>query len=546
MRFQNPKTICLHFFLILFCFQKLQAKNIDELYQNINVTNEWLKTKINYEVCSFNDRFYLGCIMAINKIAVTINPNWTVVPAKNINQQKVIFSYSDLAIIETVNQNPIFTFEQLFKTSQEKNKNFISNFKQLSDNFIKKPNASFDIILNQLLNYDKTKITEFLLLKSFNNFLQVAIDPHSHLMSNKDFENMKVSSSDETNRNIEFSTVKTDQGLKVISIPSESKNSPTELQINDIIVEINDINLASTLYTQSLEILKNSVNKKINIVVLRQQNKLKLTLDLKSGNQQVVQLDSLRLNKKNVGYIKLVNFTFENSCYLISDFIQKQDPSLGGYILDLRENPGGFTKIAQCIGGLFIGKDKVLFYTGNFLSPTVPTVLNPEKTTQEQVTQKPLVILINSNSASASEIMAAGIKDYNRGLIIGTNSFGKGTFQGVFNYFENKELKQVSTVGYFYSPNGHSNQLTGVSPDLMIYKNKIPNEYEKWPITEANSYLYPLSAPSIKVSPVNSMKLNKFDSKCIEQNESLYDITSKSYEKRDFQLLMGLSAIDCM
>jgi carboxyl-terminal processing protease len=192
--------------------------------------------------------------------------------------------------------------------------------------------------------------------------------------------------------------------------------------------------------------------------------------------------------------------------------IAKMNPhSLKGLILDLRDNAGGLLSEAACLAGLFIGEDKKIF-TASYMD----NLMEESQTTTGQEYFGPMVILTNSRSASASELLAGAMQEYKRAILIGERTFGKGSFQKIESWNDSPHISLYQTEGFYLLPSGKSTQLTGVVPDLIVNDDKDGKR-------EIDIYQYPLKYKSNEITKVKS-GFSDNDWKTCLQNVSNYEI----------------------
>jgi carboxyl-terminal processing protease len=295
---------------------------------------------------------------------------------------------------------------------------------------------------------------------AINGVLQ-SLDPYSAYMSPEMLDSMKTETSGE------FGGLGIEVGMeagvvKIISPIEDSPASRAGIKAGDYIVKINSIQVQGKSLTEAVEIMRGPVGSDIEITVRRRGVKKALIFNI---TREVIKVQTVKskLFDKKVGYIRLTQFN-ENSSGQIKDKIQKlkKEKNLNGYILDLRNNPGGLLSQAIKISDFFLESGEIVSTKSRKKSE------NTKKFARKGdiINGKPLIILINYGSASASEIVAGALKDHKRAIIVGENSYGKGSVQSIIP-LKNKGAIRL-TISKYYLPSGKSISEVGVTPDIEI------------------------------------------------------------------------------
>ena len=300
---------------------------------------------------------------------------------------------------------------------------------------------------------------------AINGVLQ-SLDPYSAYMSPDSFENMQTETSGE------FGGLGIEVGMEagVVKVISPIDNSPASkvgIKAGDYIVKINDIQVQGKSLTEAVDLMRGPVGTDIEITVRRVGEKKALTFVITRDIIKVASVKSEIIDDKT-GYIRLTSFN-ENSSDQIEDKIKefKKNGKVKNYILDLRNNPGGLLSQAIKISDFFLEngeivstKSKRKFENRKWFAKR-GDVLNGET----------MIVLINYGSASASEIVAGALQDHKRAIILGTQSFGKGSVQTIVPL--SKDIAMRLTTARYYTPSGKSIQKTGISPDIVVNAAKI-------------------------------------------------------------------------
>ena len=298
---------------------------------------------------------------------------------------------------------------------------------------------------------------------AINGVLQ-SLDPYSAYMPPESFEDMQTETSGEFGGlGIEISM---EHGVvKVISPIDNSPASRVGVKAGDYIVKVNDIQIQGKSLTEAVEMMRGPVGSEIEITVRRRGVKKAIIFNI---IREIIKIESVKskLIDKNIGYLRLTAFN-ENSAEQIKKKINefKKEKKLKGYILDLRNNPGGLLSQAIKITDFFLEDGEIVSTKGRRKSENRRWFAKKGDLTKGET----LIILINYGSASASEIVAGALKDHKRAIVIGENSYGKGSVQSIIP-LKNKGAIRL-TISKYYLPSGKSISEVGVTPDIEIEEN---------------------------------------------------------------------------
>ena len=295
---------------------------------------------------------------------------------------------------------------------------------------------------------------------AINGLLQ-SLDPYSAYMSPKILEQMQTETSGEFGGlGIEVSM---EAGVvKVISPIDDTPASKAGLKAGDYIVKINDIQVQGKSLAEAVDLMRGSVGSGIELTVRRRGAKKALTFNIV---REIIEIQSVKseILENNIGYIRLTSFN-ENSSDQIEKQIKKlkKNENLNAFILDLRNNPGGLLSQAITISDFFLDNGEIVSTKSRKKSENRKWFAKKGDITDG----KTLLVLINYGSASASEIVAGALKDHKRAIIVGENSYGKGSVQSIIP-LKNKGAIRL-TVAKYYLPSGKSISEVGVRPDIEI------------------------------------------------------------------------------
>ena len=295
---------------------------------------------------------------------------------------------------------------------------------------------------------------------AINGVLQ-SLDPYSSYMSPKNLEEMQ------TETRGEFGGLGIEVGMEagVVKVISPLDNSPAEregVKAGDYIVKINDTQVQGKTLNEAVELMRGPVGSTLEITVRRIGLRKSLVFNITREIIQVASVKSEVLDEK-IGYIRLTSFN-ENSDDQIKKKIKefKKNKNIEGYILDLRNNPGGLLGQAIKISDFFLDDGEIVSTKGRKKNENQKWFAREG----DIINGKALIVLINKGSASASEIVAGALKDHKRAVLVGEKSYGKGSVQSIIP-LKNRGAIRL-TISKYYLPSGKSISEVGVTPDITV------------------------------------------------------------------------------
>jgi len=295
---------------------------------------------------------------------------------------------------------------------------------------------------------------------AINGVLQ-SLDPYSSYMSPEMLNDMQTETSGK------FGGLGIEVGMEagVVKVISPIDNSPASkvgIKAGDYIVKINDIQVQGKSLTEAVELMRGPVGTDIEITVRRRGVKKAIIFNI---TRDIINIESVKskIIDDEIGYIRLTSFN-ENSSAQFKKKIKeiKRNKKIKSYILDLRNNPGGLLSQAIEIADFFLDNGEIVSTKGRKKSENRKWYANKG----DLLNGKTLVVLINYGSASASEIVAGALKDHKRAILIGENSYGKGSVQSIIPLKNNGAIRL--TISKYYLPSGKSISEIGVSPDIEV------------------------------------------------------------------------------
>ncbi len=297
---------------------------------------------------------------------------------------------------------------------------------------------------------------------AINGVLQ-SLDPYSAYMSPELFKEMQ------TDTRGEFGGLGIEIGMEsgVVKVISPIDDTPAEkagIKAGDYIVKIGETQVQGKSLMEAVKLMRGPVGTSIDLTIRRKGVKKPLEFEITRRIIEIKSVDSEILGKKkNLGYIRIKSFN-ENSDKQILEIIKKYEKNkkIEGYILDLRNNPGGLLTQAINITDFFLDEGEIVSTKGRKTSETRKFFARKG----DEVEGKPIIVLINNGSASASEIFAGALKDHKRAIILGENSYGKGSVQSIIPLRNGGGMRL--TISKYYLPSGDSISEVGVTPDIVV------------------------------------------------------------------------------
>ena len=340
--------------------------------------------------------------------------------------------------------------------------NFNFSFSKNTDEFYKKIDL-FGEVLEKIKNEYVNEIDQSEVMESAINGVLQSLDPYSAYMSPELFKSMQTDSKGE------FGGLGIEIGMesgvvKVIAPIDDTPASKAGIKAGDFIVRIDGKQVQGKSLMEAVKLMRGPVGTVIELTIRRKNNKKSLVFKIQRAIIEVKSVQAKILGeKKNIGYIRLTSFN-ENSGAQIKEKINnfEKNQNVKSYILDLRNNPGGLLSQAIRISDFFLDNGEIVSTKSRKASENRKWFAKKGDITNG----KSLIVLINYGSASASEIVAGALKDHKRAILLGENSFGKGSVQSIIPLNNNGAIRL--TIAKYYLPSGKSISEVGVSPDIEI------------------------------------------------------------------------------
>ncbi len=383
-------------------------------------------------------------------------------------------------------------------------------------------------VFNEIFNllrteyYDESKIDpEKLTHGAINGMIKSLDDPHTSYMSKDVFSELQTETKGEFG-GVGIVIGVRDSWITVISPIDDTPGARAGIKAGDKIIEVNGESTEGFTTMDAVNLIRGKVGTSVNLTIRRESMQQLLHFDITRG---IIQLESVKSKviENHIGYIRISSFS-EHTAEALEDHIYElTDQMVDSLIIDLRNNPGGLLSSAIQITNMFLDKGTIVSIEGRVRGQDQVYKAH-ERTIAPDI---PIIVLVNGGSASGSEIVAGAIKDNNRGILVGTKTFGKGSVQTV------RELPDGSgiriTTALYYTPSGESIHKIGIEPDEVVKEIEITEEeseaiekinelelvkifikdHKKYTKNEFNNFIEQLTQKGITLKPAIVRRLIK-------------------------------------
>ena len=337
--------------------------------------------------------------------------------------------------------------------------------------------AKFTKVISIVEQYNVDKITiEELMDKALAGMMS-NLDAHSNFLTQKDYKNLKVQTDGE------FGGLGITVGIKdgALTVIAPIEGTPADkagLKSGDIILKIKDKSTLSMTIDEAVSIMRGKVGDPIDITIVRKGENKPLPIHIVRG---IITIESVYAKSigNDIQYIRVTSFD-KKVVEDVSKAIKKAKAKTKGIVLDLRNNPGGLLDEAVGLVDIFVDDGKIVSQKGRKKSDEQTYKAKSSKT----LTKVPLVVLVNGGSASASEIVSGALQDHKRGVIVGLNTFGKGSVQVILPITKAEAIKL--TIARYYLPSGRTIQAVGVKPDIEVLPGEVKTNKNEYALKEAD------------------------------------------------------------
>jgi carboxyl-terminal processing protease len=323
------------------------------------------------------------------------------------------------------------------------------------------------------------------LVESAISGMLTGLDPHSSYMDAKSFRDMQVQTRGEFG-GLGIEVTMEDGLIKVVSPIDDTPASKAGILANDIITNLDDEAVQGLTLNQAVEKMRGPVNTKIRLKIVRKGQDKSIDVTLTRDNIRVRSVRA-HVEANDIGYIRITTFNEQTTEGLKREITNLTNQigaeKIKGFVLDLRNNPGGLLEEAVSVSDAFLERGEIVSTRGRNAEETQRRTAKPG----DLIKGKPLIVLINGGSASASEIVAGALQDHKRATTLGTRSFGKGSVQTIIPLGSGNGALRLTTARYF-TPSGKSIQAKGIIPDIEVMQD-VPDELKSRTDTKGEASL---------------------------------------------------------
>lgn len=310
------------------------------------------------------------------------------------------------------------------------------------------------------------EIDDRVLLESAIKGMLLDLDPHSAYLDRETFAHLEESTTGNYG-GLGLEVDMDDGFIKIISPMDDTPADKAGIEAGDLIIQLDEQPVKGMSLAEAIELMRGEPGSSIKLTIAREGELRPLEMTL---TREIIEVSSVRhrILEPGFGYLRIAQFQTNTGADVISALQEmQQDDSLSGLVIDLRNNPGGVLQAAVDVSNAFIDEGLIVYTEGRLPSSD----LKFNATGGDQLNGTAIVVLVNSGSASASEIVAGALQDHGRAVIMGTTTFGKGSVQTILPLNEEKAIKL--TTARYYTPSGRSIQAEGITPDIWVERSTV-------------------------------------------------------------------------
>ncbi len=386
---------------------------------------------------------------------------------------------------------------------------------------------TFSDVFGRIKNDYVEDVEDKVLLENAVRGMLSGLDPHSAYLDQEQFKELQVGTSGEFG-GLGIEVGMEDGFVKVIAPIDDTPAQRAGVEAGDLIIRLDDTPVKGLSLNDAVKIMRGKPGTTLRLTIVREGVEQPLKIDIK---RDVIKVKSVkqRMLDDGFGYVRISQFqskTAENMVDAVAELKKEAGGPLKGLVLDLRNNPGGVLNGAVAVSDAFLKKGLIVYTEGRVNDSKLRFNATPD----DILDNAPLVVLVNQGSASASEIVSGALQDHRRAIIVGNQTFGKGSVQTILPLSNGTAVK-LTTARYF-TPSGRSIQAEGIKPDI---------ELEQVRVSAADGAFEPIKEADLSghLSNGNGDGKKKSDSEANDEEESLAQTDYQLYEA--LNLLKGLS-----
>jgi len=444
--------------------EKAKVKSAEEYWAETELSSHALEELLGEDSCQSSERYFLACVNALESSAARFGLH--------------------------LSQDGHWQASMKSEKSPASEKTTLAPWKALLSAKKEIPELPFlNLWRDFVAHHLKTSQISYAVGLGMNGFLSVFRDPHTYLLP-ADMYAEVVAKANPQSVSIGVVMGRNDTHYFIKKVIENSPSDQAGLKKGDLLLTLAGKEAANLSAQELGDLLRGEAGSVLEMEVLHHQEFKKITIHRREQALPTVSakllegsssLGVLTVNKFAIGACQQVKHELENL----------KTQGMRGLLLDLRDNPGGQMDEATCVAGLFVGPDKKI-YDIRGLHPGADE--ESSFSSEAQVYQGPMAVLVNAGSASAAEIVAGVLRDYQRAVLVGERTFGKGSFQEGEIWAKNGKIAIFETKGFYYLPSGQSPQRTGIEPDVKV------SFLDRFALREEDQFLNPLKAPPLKPS----------------------------------------------
>jgi len=389
----------------------------------------------------------------------------------------------------------------------------------------------FGDIFERIRSQYVEEVDEADLIENAINGMLTSLDPHSSYLPPRDFDNMQVQTRGEFG-GLGIEVTQEDGYVKVVSPIDGTPADEAGMQAGDFITHVDGEAVLGLTLNQAVELMRGPVGSEIVITVVREGTDEPFDVSI---IRDTIKIAAVKARVEGTAVVLRISSFTDQTYPNLEDGLKKTIQEIGGMdnvsgvVLDLRNNPGGLLNQAILVSNAFLDKGEIVSTRGRDPQDSERYNANPG----DLAGGKPIVVLINGGSASASEIVAGALQDHRRAIVVGTKSFGKGSVQTIMP-LQGDGAMRLTTARY-YTPSGRSIQALGVAPDILVEQRPAVEEIEDGPQRNQRS------EADLRGSLEND-SLTEDEKKLLEEERRVQEETAKK-RNDDYQLSYALDIL---